>query len=221
MDEANARHKSVHSFFESRPTVRLHKHLNSRFTFGHEEYTGLTSLDVSQTWFTKVVQGYEETTKAMEKRFPRCRRPSAHLPFAGMTLNTGPTTVVEAHRDSNNRVDGVCFTTGLGPFDHEKGGHLVLHEPQLIIELPPGYTLAFPSACITHEGLPISHEEARMSFTAYSAGALFRYEENDFQPQAKRQKIAEVERVRVGNERWVHGWGLYNKLVDGVLVQPT
>jgi hypothetical protein len=45
----------------------------------------------------------------------------------------------------------------------------------------PDNLIFFPSACISHENLPIGPTEERMSLTLYTAGALFRWARCGFQ----------------------------------------
>jgi hypothetical protein len=95
-------------------------------------------------------------------------------PFFATTLNMGPHTVCFAHRDWN-LVYGTCRIGALGPFDHRTGGHLILHEPQVIMEFRRGDVIWIPSAAVTHENVPIKEHETRYSFTMYTAGGFFRY----------------------------------------------
>ncbi|KAF9261325.1 hypothetical protein L218DRAFT_961611, partial [Marasmius fiardii PR-910] len=42
---------------------------------------------------------------------------------------------------------------------------------------------AIPSACVTHGNASIAPGDLRMSFTQYTAGAIFRWVENGFQTE--------------------------------------
>lgn len=90
----------------------------------------------------------------------------------------GPQVRCFKHRDVRNVPYGWCAITAMGTFDPKKGGHLVLWEPKLILEFPPGSTLLIPSATITHSNVPISPQETRTSFTQYCSGGLFRWVDN-------------------------------------------
>lgn len=70
------------------------------------------------------------------------------LPFASITASLGPKTVCERHRDCKNKAAGVCAIKVLGPHNSRLGGHIVLHELGLIVEMRPGDVLFFPSAVI-------------------------------------------------------------------------
>ena len=97
------------------------------------------------------------------------------LPFCSFTANMGPQTVCIGHRDFWNLAHGTCPIGVLGPFNHRTGGHIILHEPKLIIEFRRGDVMFIPSAAVTHENVPITDGEMRYSFTMYTAGGLFRY----------------------------------------------
>lgn len=74
-----------------------------------------------------------------------------------------------------NFAAGWCAVTALGRFDHRKGGQLVFDELQLIIDIPSGATIFFPSALMTHYNLAIGAEEERFSMVRYTAGGLFMF----------------------------------------------
>jgi hypothetical protein len=105
--------------------------------------------------------------------------------FACATANLGPRVVCFPHLDSANLPHGWCAVTALGQFDHEKGGHLVLEECKLILEIPPGATYLIPSACITHYNAAVAKHETRFSFTQYTAGSIFRWVDHQFMNEAE------------------------------------
>lgn len=106
---------------------------------------------------------------------PKLTPPVPGSSFAASTVNLGPVTVCWSHRDGRNLGHGLCLIAPGGKFNPAKGGHLVLHEPRLIVKLRPGSLFLFPSACITHQNVPIGEGETRWSLTAYSAGGLWRF----------------------------------------------
>lgn len=112
--------------------------------------------------------------KQLKKNFPSTI-------FAAATYNFGPRTECYEHTDPGNLSCGWCSVTPFGPFDHTKGGHLVLWDCKLVIEFPAGSTILLPSAIVAHSNTAIQPGEKRYSFALYSAGALFRWVENDFQ----------------------------------------
>lgn len=85
--------------------------------------------------------------------------------FPSVAFNLGPKTVCDKHRDKEDAAIGVCAVTSSGPYDYRKGGHLVLWELGLIVELPPGATVLFPSALITHSNCAIQAGEERWVFS--------------------------------------------------------
>lgn len=84
------------------------------------------------------------------------------------------------HRDVANLSYGVCMVSSFGNYDWEHGGELFLLEAGLIVQMQPGDLLIFPSASITHGNFDLSSTpgQTRYSFTAYTAGALFQWNEN-------------------------------------------
>ncbi|KAJ7059938.1 hypothetical protein C8F01DRAFT_1210493 [Mycena amicta] len=113
---------------------------------------------------------------------PRLFLPALSV-FASITLNLGPQTATLPHLDLLNLAWGLCFITALGVFDPLLGSHLVLWDLKLIIEFPPGSTIAIPSALLRHSNTSLQAGEIRYSVTQFSAGGLFRYVDNGFQLQ--------------------------------------
>jgi hypothetical protein len=114
---------------------------------------------------------------------------------------------------------GFCAIHAFGDYDHTKGGHLVLKELKLIIQFPPGALILIPSATITHGNIPVREGETRTSFTQYTAGALFRFVDNGFQPEKKfKKRDANGYRKMMEEKpkRWEMGLGLWS-MVDGIL----
>lgn len=89
-------------------------------------------------------------------------------------MNFG-TTVTGRHTDPGNKRTGGCTVTPGGRFNWRLGGHLVLEEPGVVLELAPGDNVIFPSASITHYNMPIKGGEERWSIVGYSSGQLFRH----------------------------------------------
>ncbi|KAJ3904830.1 hypothetical protein F5879DRAFT_988876 [Lentinula edodes] len=121
---------------------------------------------------------YTETLQQHLERNPHLRPTSSNTAFAATTVNYGPQTCAGQHRDAGNTAHGWCADTSLGKFDPDKGGHLVLWDLKLIIRFPPGATVLFPSALITHSNLPVQSGETRYSIIQYSSGGLFRWRYN-------------------------------------------
>lgn len=134
-----------------------------------------------------------------------------------MTVNFGPQTVCLPHRDVKNFGASVCFDYADGSFNASRGGHIILHEARLIIELPSGCMMLFPSACITHENIPIAADETRNSLTAYFAGGLVQQLEQGRGTQdawAKRDPEGFRLYMRSGKERWVTAMAMFKTIPE-------
>lgn len=150
---------------------------------------------------------------------PKLAPPYEGSAFTACTCNLGPQTVCSSHRDPLDLAYGPSAMYISGRFDGSRGGHLVLHEPRLVIRLYPGDIIFFPSACITHCNLPISPDETRRSLVLYMAGGLHRY---DAQGMRTREtwKTTETGQEEVQThdaeaaERWAKGWNLYSTLEE-------
>lgn len=133
-----------------------------------------------------------------------------------MTANLGPRTVCNRHRDIKNKAaGGLCAIKVLGPHDSSRGGHIVLHELGLVVEMQPGDVVFFPSAVISHETIPVGTEEKRYSLVWYSAGGLFRWRDANFQTLASWQiedPAAHRHHQRQGEVRWAEGWTRFSTL---------
>ncbi|KAJ7578895.1 hypothetical protein C8J56DRAFT_796950 [Mycena floridula] len=139
----------------------------------------------------------------------------ANSVFAACTFNLGPYTCTYPHTDHANLAFGWCGVTALGKFDHTKGGHIVLWNLGLYIPLPPGCTIFFPSAILTHSNLGIQPGERRYSFVQYTAGGLFRWVYNgcmrqaDFMAKASKSQLAKWHGDK--QNRWTFGLGLHTR----------
>lgn len=111
---------------------------------------------------------------------PDCSKALGDLPLFSITLNVGDHSICKPHVDGANLSGGLCLVSPYGSFDHIKGGHLILHELRLVLSLPTGSFVLFPSALITHENIPISAGETRKAFTAFSPAAIFQWRDNGF-----------------------------------------
>lgn len=118
----------------------------------------------------------------------------------------GSQTVTPPHLDAGNAAHGWCTDTAAGNYNPDKGGHLVLWNLRLVVRFPPGATLLFPSALITHSNIPIGAHETRHSIIQYSAGGLFRWKYNGwcsdkaFLAKATKEELQQREKDRA--RRW-------------------
>lgn len=150
--------------------------------------------------------------KELMQRYKHLKPPYPRSSFAATTINLGPQSISRPHMDCANVAWGTCTDSPFGDYDWSKGGQLVLHGPQLILELRPGDVALFPSACVEHENLPIAMGETRYSIISYTAGALFLHRDQGFQSfkdwKTKDPRAAAVHRVN-GDRRWQEGMALY------------
>jgi len=133
------------------------------------------------TWAPKLYAYYAETIGHLYQRDPSLTPVFRNSIFSATTYNLGPRTVCFKHTDFANLPFGLCAVTAMGSYNPTKGGHLVLWECGLVIEFPPGSTILLASGVIAHSNVPVAPDETRYSVVQYSAGALFRWVENNFQ----------------------------------------
>ncbi|TFK56299.1 hypothetical protein OE88DRAFT_1622553 [Heliocybe sulcata] len=117
--------------------------------------------------------------------------------FACCTFNLGPLVRSFVHTDHLNLVFRWCAITALGTFDAEKGGHLVLWDLKLVIEVPAGSTIFILSAILQHSNIPMQDGEIWLSFIQWTAGGLFRLQDFVF----KSAKDFEAEVGKQGAEK--------------------
>ncbi|TEB27660.1 hypothetical protein FA13DRAFT_1596076, partial [Coprinellus micaceus] len=117
--------------------------------------------------------------------------------FCAAACNAGKQVGTCFHRDCRNLAFGFCVVHAVGKYNCRRGGHIVLKEPKLIIQFPSGSHVLLPSATITHGNIPVQDSETRASFTQYTAGAMFRYVDNDFgtEKQLKRKSKAKYRQM--------------------------
>ncbi len=157
----------------------------------------------------EVYNEYARTLDQICNEDTTLRRPFENNVFAGVTFNLGPRVVTLRHRDHLNLPFGWCCVTVFGDFDYTRGGHLVLWDLGLVIEIPPGATFLIPSAILEHSNLDIAEGETRMSVTQYSAGGLFRWIRCGSRTQAAFER--DGNRVETGRGRWQAGVALLGK----------
>lgn len=127
-------------------------------------------------------------------------------------MNAGPKAVSDWHRDCANLAWGQCVIFVTGRFNHEKGGHLLLREPKVIMELQRGDIAFIPSAVITHRNLPIASDESRKSLVFYTGGGMFRWLAQGGKA-VKDMALEDKECLEHGNaERWKLGLSFFPTL---------
>ena len=128
----------------------------------------------------KLHQEYVDKLGSIQARDPSLTWNFNNSIFPTATVNFGPQTVCYDHLDVSNNAAGWCDITAMGPYDHKKGGHLVLFDIDRVIEFPPGSHILIPSAVMRHANTAIQPHERRMGFTQYAAGGLFRWVDQGF-----------------------------------------
>ncbi|KAK7439175.1 hypothetical protein VKT23_017665 [Stygiomarasmius scandens] len=132
-----------------------------------------------QLFCPKLHRIYHELRNDLVQHHPNLI-PSLPGAFLACHVNLGPHTCPVAHTDWKNHANSMCPTTAIGNFDPDKGGEMVLHDLKLIIRFPPASSMAFMSANIGHEIIPIQPNEKRFSIAQFSASGLWRWVHNGF-----------------------------------------
>ncbi|KAH7871100.1 uncharacterized protein C8R40DRAFT_1055208 [Lentinula edodes] len=160
-----ANRKAMQELLQNQAIRRISGFQNALFnTFCHKNY-----------------MEHVDTNNELLRKQPELRANFPETAFAATTFNLGPLSFSPPHMDPDNRASSWCADTSMGPFNPDKGGHLVLWDIGLVIRFPPGSTILFPSALITHSTIPIQTHETRYAMVQYSSGGLFRWRENGFQ----------------------------------------
>lgn len=128
-----------------------------------------------ETWAPKLFEYYDQCAGEILKGLENAPKISVYLPYLSITVNFGPQTICNIHRDLMNLAWGWCAILILGNFNPVTGGHIVLHEPKLILEVYPGDVVFIPSACVAHETIPIGEKETRYSVTWYTSSGAFQW----------------------------------------------
>ncbi|KZT32854.1 hypothetical protein SISSUDRAFT_972879, partial [Sistotremastrum suecicum HHB10207 ss-3] len=139
------------------------------------------SIGISRTWFPKVWDHNVQLSKDLIPRYPYLDYIMKECPFMAMSINIGPNAVCHKHIDIANLVSGICIILVFGKFKSRRGGHLVLHEAEVIWEGPSGTIFLIPSALIHHSNLALLAGEDRCVITLYSQAGLYRFRDQNYQ----------------------------------------
>ncbi|KAJ7221156.1 hypothetical protein B0H12DRAFT_1205471 [Mycena haematopus] len=90
------------------------------------------------TWAPNAFDFYVDYMTKFYARCTHLSRPFRNSIWSACTFNLGPRTCARRHKDFVNLAFGWCAITALGNFDHTRGGHLVLWDCKLILELHCG-----------------------------------------------------------------------------------
>ena len=95
------------------------------------------------------------------------------------------------------------------------GGHLVLEEAGVVLEMGQGDNASFPSSCITHYNIPVQAGENRWSLVGHSAGMLFRARELA-KEKYKGESPATIKKMLLAShhQRVEEGWNQFSTLED-------
>lgn len=160
------------------------------------------------TWFPEHERYFLKLMRDLQLRHPHLRPHTDGSCFPASTVNVGPQTACLPHRDCRNFLWGICLLYTAGLYDAAKGGHLILHEARRIIPLHPGDTILFPSACITHENIPVAGDAVRYSLTGHIAADLGRYRDagyRTYETWKVEDPFAYKEHQAKGDQRWEEG----------------
>ncbi|THU91103.1 hypothetical protein K435DRAFT_607008, partial [Dendrothele bispora CBS 962.96] len=149
------------------------------------------------SWAPKLHQHYVDTLSEYQNQDPSFQKNFPRTAFAAATFNFDEQTETVEHQDYLNYIVGWCGITSLGRFDYTKGGHLILWDLKLVIEFPPGSSILIPSCYLRHSNTSIAPGETRQSFTEYSAGGLFRYNNDGMRT---RESMSVEEKLRKESE---------------------
>jgi hypothetical protein len=208
----------IATFLATDSVQRMYKYVDREHLYPLQcllYHPNATTVEAFAHWFPALHGKYTELMKRLTKHDANLKPPSSFSCFAGTTFNLGPKTITVPHRDPANLATGLCMVVALGDFDSALGGHLVLHEPKAAFEMAEGDVVLFPSSVITHENIPITEHETRLSITAYTAGCLFTWADYDFIPINKLQERNPPryeEHIEGGSKRWKDGWALYRRM---------
>ncbi|EEB92119.1 hypothetical protein MPER_09421 [Moniliophthora perniciosa FA553] len=139
---------------------------------------------------------------------------------AARTYNTDGVHKISAvatqvHADYGNWAPNWCCVTAVGNFNPDAGGDLVLWNVGIRIRFPPGCSILFPSAIITHSNVPVQPGEKRYSIVEYSSGGLFRWVYNGHMTDEEFLATASETVLRKWNgdkeSRWRNSLRLYTR----------
>ncbi|KAI4294069.1 hypothetical protein K525DRAFT_213554 [Schizophyllum commune Loenen D] len=167
-------------------------------------------------WAPKLHTYLRDNRRILRGRLPHLRHNFRSSVWASTTVNYGPRTATYPHKDYANLPWGWCPITALGNYDPKRGGHLVLWELRLVIEFPPGSTIIIPSGLLTHSNVSVGPDETRYSVTQYTAGAIIRWIDQEFQTKeaflaglSPGRRAEEAEKAKT---RYLRGLAMFSTL---------
>jgi hypothetical protein len=161
-----------------------------------------SKADTFHHYFSDLAGYYQDTVKKMQAVYDNIPLPAPGIPFTALTFNMGEQSICRPHLDSQNLSFGQCLICPLGRFNHKTGGHLVAHEPRMILEMAPGSGGFIPSASVSHSNVAICAGETRLAMTGYTPASYFQHVEENFCPVPHRSCL---EKNTLGQDRWDRG----------------
>ncbi|KAK7017029.1 hypothetical protein VNI00_018756 [Paramarasmius palmivorus] len=159
------------------------------------------------TYANRLASESRRVLRELGQQLPELKFPTHPSPeggyWAGRCINSAGLRDTAAvctlpHTDFGNWAPGWCCVTAVGSYDPDKGGHMILWNVGLRIRFPPGCSILFPSAVITHSNVPIQAGERRYSIVEFSAGGLFRWVYNGYKTDEELLQVLEGKEL----ERW-------------------
>jgi hypothetical protein len=174
-------------------------------------FTAHTLSASLMTWFPTVAVHLAHKHDEIRKMMPTQSK-YPHLvgsPFTTTTFNLGPKTVTQPHKDSGNLLYGLCVIFVAGDHQADRGGHLVLKEPRMVMELEAGDMVILPSALVTHWNTELTGDTVRRSIVFWTCGNSVRYYamgkrllKNLSVEERKEEELKAKEEWRVGLQRF-------------------
>lgn len=146
-------------------------------------------------YFPDIFLDYENMLQAIEQDDPTLQRLFHNCAFAAAHMNFGPNGTTRLHTDHLNRVRGLCAVYPLGPFDHRRGGQLILWDLKVIVDVPPGNLVLLPSALLLHGNVSLVDGDKRAALVLFSAAGLFRWVHNGMMSDKEFAETAAVDDI--------------------------
>ncbi|TFK61111.1 hypothetical protein BDN72DRAFT_778616, partial [Pluteus cervinus] len=174
------------------------------------------------TFAPKAFKEIQTQTNLLFSHDKTLRRNTSTSVYPATTFNCGPRTVCLEHVDHGNAPNSMCAITAFGRYDPKKGGHLILVDLKLAIEVPPNSTVLILSGVIAHANTPVRSGEVRRSLTQFCAGGLLRFVAHGFRTVTSiKEEFGEkagqaIVRAIDGEpgERWKRMLGLFSKFSE-------
>ncbi len=100
-------------------------------------------------------------------------RPPFPTVFAEVSFQGDRSLEMKRHCPSDHFAAGWTAVLSLGRYDHTRGGHIVLWDWNVVVEMPPRSLFYFPSGVLRYSFLPVAPSEERCAIVFHSGGGLF------------------------------------------------